>query len=318
MKTIGGYFELELSKGSHNYHDTPYAMKSGRASLYHILSEVKPSLVHVPFYTCDTLLEPFAPVGGRYQFYAINDRLEPAEEIYLKDGEYILYVNYMGLKDETVAQLSAKYKDKLIVDCTQAFFMKGNGRSWFFNSCRKFFGVPDGSYIYPPAGITMPVVEDKNERYIYDHLVKRFNGHPSDGYDLFVKNESLAGDGVLAMSRLTEHLLSEVNYDEVARIRRGNFDFLQNRFRDINTFTCATADGVPMCYPLLPDKIADRSVLYAQNIFIPAFWTDVLNRNIDGFEVEKKLSAHLLPVPIDHRYSIQDMEVLCNAIEGIL
>jgi hypothetical protein len=45
---------------------------------------VKPSLVYVPFFTCDGLLEPFAKAGTRYEFYAINEQPETEHLPHLK------------------------------------------------------------------------------------------------------------------------------------------------------------------------------------------------------------------------------------------
>jgi hypothetical protein len=103
----------------------PYKFKSGRASLLHILHAVKPSLVYIPYYTCDALLEPFITSGVPFRFYEIDLNMEPINPPSLSSGEYFLYVNYLDIKRDTVARLSEQYADKLIVDCSQAFFMKG-------------------------------------------------------------------------------------------------------------------------------------------------------------------------------------------------
>jgi hypothetical protein len=319
MKEIGGYFELEQKKGVYHYHDTPYAMKSGRSSLNYILNTIKPALVHIPYYTCDALLEPFATSGIKYQFYHINEQLEPATLIDLKPGEFFLYINYQDLKRNTVATLSNQYKDKLIVDCTQAFFMKGNGMSWYFNSCRKFFGVPDGSYLYTPLGAELPVITERNEGYIIDHLLKRLNGHTQEGYEFFLQNETLADSTVIGMSKLTEYLLSGVNYEEIIEKRRTNYAFLHERLKGINGYDATLGfDNVPLSYPLVLDATIGKEALFAANIFIPSFWADVKERQTENFETEKKITDRSWPLPVDHRYSIADMEVVCKAITGIL
>jgi len=315
MKETGGYFELELAKGTHRYHDTPYVMKSGRAALHHIFNYIKPNLVYIPYYTCNALLEPFKTTNIRYEFYTVNKHLEPENLVELKPGEYFLYINYLDLKRETVAALSEKYKDKLIVDCTQAFFMKGNNRSWFFNSCRKFFGVPDGSYIYLPEGIEIPIIENRNEEYIIDHLLKRFNGYTQEGYEFFVQNELLAGIGVFGISLLSEYLLSHIDYVTVIEKRRSNYNYLHDRLKHINLFDASLgSDNVPMSYPLLSDRNIDKDALIARQIFIPTFWKDTLSRKIDGFEFEKSLSDKLCPLPVDQRNSIASMELVYKSL----
>ncbi|MCW3122944.1 MAG: hypothetical protein JWQ38_2436 [Flavipsychrobacter sp.] len=318
MKDVGGYFELELQNGGNGYHNTPYALKSGRASLYHILAHTKPSLVYIPFYTCNALMEPFDALGIKYQFYAITELLEPVNMPDLEEGEYFVYVNYMGLKDKTMNMLSAHYKDKLIADCTQAFFTKGNGVSWFFNSCRKFFGVPDGSYLYCPQGVSLQLPGAQNEDYIIDHLMLRYNGHTRDGYPYFTANEEQVGRGIDRMSYLGECLLSRINYKEVMDTRVENYSYLHSLLRDTNLFNAAIDEGmIPMCYPYLPASVLDKASLGEQNIFIPSFWADVLQRNMEGFDIEKKFAAELCPLPVDHRYTTADMEFVYRSIAAL-
>ena len=315
MKPTGGYFELELKKGCCLYHDNLYRTKSGRASLVSILNFLRPTLVHIPFYTCNSLLEPFEELDLAYSFYEINSQLEPAVLPELLPGEYFLYVNYMDVKSALVNQLSAKYKDRFIADCTQAFFVKGNGVSWYFNSCRKFFGVPDGSYLYVPEGVQLPEIQPANEDYTTDHLVKRFNGHVREGFVSFQQNEELAGAGHSGMSRLSEYLLSNIDFNDVIRKRRENYIYLHERLKEFNTFHAElTTDQVPISYPLVLKQKIDKSPMFARDIFIPTFWKDTQEREVEGYAFEKAFTDLLWPLPIDQRYNTEDMELLYQAL----
>lgn len=316
MKPVGGYFELELTKGGYAYHQVPYTFKSGRSALHYILQVCKPTLVYVPFYTCNALLQSFEAAGVAFRLYNINEQLEPVTLPELANDEYFLYINYFGLKNAAVNELSKKYGRQLIVDCTQAFFTKGNGLSWFFNSCRKFFGVPDGAYLYPPDTVKIAVIESRNEAYTLEHLVKRFNGHTQEGYAAFKENEQLCGPEIKGMSALTEYLLSQINYTEVIARRRANFERLHYTFKNLNQLAIKTeGECVPMVYPLLTEDPIDRNVLYQNGIYIPTFWAEVNEGNNKGFETEPKLAEQLLPLPIDHRYNDADMERMAATIQ---
>lgn len=318
MNPIGGYYGLELTKGAFNWHTTPYNFKSGRASLHFILHLMKPSRVYVPFYTCDGLLESFKAAHTNYHFYEINHLLEPDELPELRENEYFLYINYFDVKRAFISTLSEKYADKLIVDCTQAFFMKGNGRSWYFNSCRKYFGVPDGSYLYMPRNIHYQPITTKNEQYIVSHLINRFNNHPREGYLAFLENEVMCGPEITGMSKLSEYLLSHINYDAVIEKRYANYDYLDTVFAEQHLFPPESCDAcVPMVYPVLLNKPPDRQFFVDHDLFIPTFWTDVTDRRLPGFEIEKLLTAHLLPLPIDHRYNLADMERMVKLIKQL-
>lgn len=309
---------MELSKGPFHYHTTPFTFKSGRSSLHLLLRLVQPSLVHVPFYTCNGLLDSFEAAGTPYRFYEINHLLEPDELPELGENEYFLYINYFDVKRQFTYDLSQQYGDKLIVDCTQAFFMRGNGRSWFFNSCRKYFGVPDGSYLYAPRHVDILPQKERHEQYLLSHLIDRFNGHVREGYAAFQENEVRCGTEITGMSRLSEHLLSHVNYEEVIRKRLANYDYLHAIFTEQHLFPPEPCEGcVPMVYPMLLNKPADRQRFGEQDIFIPTFWGDIRERRLPGFGIEKLLTDHLLPLPIDHRYNLDDMERMVKLIKQL-
>jgi len=317
MKAIGGYFGLELQKGNQTFHNAP-ALKSGRAALHLILKTLQPKNVYIPFYTCDGLLEPFAVTAVPYTFYSINNQFEPTEWPELKDGEYFLYINYFGLKNQMVEQLIEKYGDKLIIDNSQAFFFRGDGRSWSFNSCRKFFGVPDGGYVYSPKGVEIKTPAEKNESYNFQHLLHRFNGNAQKGYPFFAENEILCNADLKSMSLLSEHLLSNTDYNNCILKRKENYTFLHQHLQSRNLLQWETNDNnVPMAYPLLMEREVPFEKLWAQNLFAPIFWQDVIKRKKRGFETEHHLTTHLLPLPVDHRYNINDMKHIVNLVNNL-
>jgi hypothetical protein len=274
--------------------------------------------VYVPYYTCDALLEPFYTAGVKYKFYSVNRQLEPEHLPTLKKNELFLYINYFDLKRKCVYELSEKYGSKLIVDCTQAFFMKGDGKSWYFNSCRKFFGLPDGSYLYAPSEVNVVPCEKRNEKFTVEHLVKRFNGHAESGYNSFLLNETLCGAEISRMSKLSEYLLSRIDYNAVIKARQSNFYYLQSVFSE-KSFLDSESDteAVPMFFPALWNININRKQLGMGSVFIPRFWDDVIKRDFSEFEVERELSCRIVPLPVDHRYKLEDMVRMEKAIRNI-
>jgi hypothetical protein len=73
---------------------------------------------------------------------------------------------------------------------------------------------------------------------------------------------------------------------------------------------------VPFCYPYLPNSPVKRESLYAKGIFVPSLWSDTLNRNVSGFDFEKRISVELLPLPIDHRYTPADLQPMVNHLRS--
>lgn len=265
MNDIGGYFELELKQGEEKFHSTRYRLKSGRSSLHFIFAHVKPSRVYLPYYTCDALLEPVINYEIPYSFYSIDKNLEIQDPPVLKANELIVYVNYFDIKRNYVSQLSNIYSDKLIVDCTQSFFLKGNDKSWFFNSCRKFFGVPDGSDMYVPAGYDLLNEYEAlapNTGFLTDHLLLRFNGNTEKGYPFFQQNEVLNDSALFKMSKLSDHLLSHVQFSDTIQLRKRNFNYLHNKLKFTNLLDAGDPiEPAPVFYPYLPEQFIEKKFL---------------------------------------------------------
>lgn len=316
MKPIGGFFELEVaSKKGGSYHPEALALNSGRAALNLIFQELKPGKVYIPFYTCDTLLEPFIVNKIEFQFYSIDENLEPDQDFEMEPDAYFLYINYFGLKTSKVKQLTNRFSGRVIVDNTQAFFEKRNGTAWSFNSARKFFGVPDGAYLYSPM-LLHPVLPE-NDNIRYDHLINRLLGKQQQAYEEFVGSEKGVETTVKKMSELSKRLLSNVDYNLVREKRRQNFLTYAEALNRYNKLDCSLiGNETPFCYPLLLASEPDRQFLFNKEIYIPYLWKDVEFRE-GNFNFEKQFARRLLPLPVDHRYDKGDCQKVINAVSNL-
>lgn len=120
MEAIGGYFSLELNDGLER-RSKGIRLNDGRYALEYILKARKYSKVYLPYFICDSVLEPIERQHVEYEFYHINEQLEPATELYPKDDEAVLYVNYFGLKNRRSGTFCYAYPNT-ILDQTQAFY----------------------------------------------------------------------------------------------------------------------------------------------------------------------------------------------------
>lgn len=312
QKTIGGFFPIELGTRQHNYHTDAIALTSGRACFNLMLTLTQAQKVYLPYYICDTILIPLKKLNIAYEFYAINKHLQPETTVVLKNNEYFLYVNYFGISSNIVDSLYEQYGNRLIIDNTQAFFAKQYKDCWSFNSARKFFGVPDGGYVYAPTSYDSSI--ERNHDIHYTHLIERLLNMTS-AHETYKKNEAKIHADILGMSLLSEKLLSCLDYAHIADRRQLNFSIYKQAFSTINQLAINMEEtDVPFCYPLLCEKEVTRSSLIQAGIFIPQFWEDVIHRNLSDFKFEKQLATKLLPLPIDHRYEAKDCERIINFI----
>lgn len=316
QKSIGGFFELELASTDSSYHPDAVALTSGRACLNLLLSITQASKIYLPYYICDTVLEPLKHHSIPYEFYNIDKDLKPTKILSLKKGEYILYVNYFGLMNNIIDTLHEQYGQQLILDNTQDFFAKKYHDCWSFNSARKFFGVPDGAYLYIPSHFDkkkcLDFVKQRNTEIQHAHLIERLLNKPA--HDLFIANEAQISLDIMSMSALSEKLLAAINYEDIIKRRKNNFLIYQNAFAKINQLSVTLNNNIPFCYPLWIHQEIQRELLYQQQIFIPTLWRDTITRNIPGFTFEKQFSLQLLPLPLDHRYNHEDCQRVIDAI----
>ena len=320
MKPIGGYFSLEVNEGV-EYHHSALHLNAGRYALEYILMARKYRKVYIPYYICDSILQPFKRQGVDYEFYHINERLEPVVELHLKDNEAILYVNYFGLKKRYADSFCYAYRNT-ILDSTQAFYYeKGNIfddkdiKCDTFYSCRKFFGVPDGAFLYTDCFLDEELPQDESfERMTF--LTKRIDRSAQEGYADFHSNDrALATVGLRRMSRLTESIMSGIDYSAKAEKRLRNFLFLDKVLSDTNGFKWDMDYGtVPMVYPYYIENGAKlRQLLIENQIFCARYWPNVLEWCEQG-DWEFQLAENLVCLPIDQRYDEDDMQRIINLI----
>jgi hypothetical protein len=313
MKSIGGYFELELPQGA-EYHSNAIALNTGRNALEYILRVRGYKRVYLPYYSCEVLLEPFEKLGVEFSFYHINESLEPEQPVALKDSEAILYINYFGLKQDFVTTLAATYGKQLIVDNTQAFYAKPIEGIGTFYSCRKFFGVPDGAYLYCDARLDEELEQDHSwERMT--HLLKRIDVSAEAAYaDFREQSVKLKNNPIRTMSDLTHRIMASIDYSAVAERRRQNYQFLDEAIGNKNCMSLPlSTDTVPMVYPFFTIDQQLRQRLINNKVYVATYWPNVLQW-VNPASTEYTLATQLLPLPIDQRYGKDEMKRIIELI----
>ena len=315
MNHIGGFFELEPEDRSTHagFHDGALALHTGRACLMVILAELSPRRVFVPHYTCDATLAPFRTRGIATEYYAIDSTLLPTGIPVLRDGDYVLYTNYFGLCEEQVERLLSRCGERLLVDDTHAFFRGRRPGVWSFTSARKYFGVPDGAYLYAPQPLSAR--PSAFSAITLDHLRLRQQGRQAEAFAAFQRYECSLDCRVFGISAFSHERLSHVNYAAVAEARRRNFQLLHHALAATNRLNLDLGDCVPFCYPYLPRVRIEHQRLYDHHIYPPKLWVDVLKRNAPAWEQE--LAEALLPLPIDHRYGSDTMQTMLNVLDAL-
>lgn len=306
MEPIGGYFSLELPFYE-EFHKDAIRLNTGRNCLEYILRARGYKKVFIPYYTCDVVLEPFKKLGIPYEYYHVNIHLEIRDEIVLKTGEALLYTNYYGLKQRYTERLAKLYGKSLIVDNTQAFYAKPIEEIDTFYTCRKFFGVPDGAYLYTDKLLDMELEQDQSyERML--SLTKRIDLSPEAGYqDFHNTSKSLAGQTIKRMSKLTQRMMQGIDYEAVAQRRRANYQLLHEALcKENNLELPLEDDAVPMIYPYLVPIKGLREKLIENKIFVARYWPNVLECTTPN-DIDYLLAFQMQSLPVDQRYGEGEM-----------
>ena len=325
LDAVGGYFALEQGQRHEVAHLAgAAAFQSGRAAFLALLESCRPACVHVPWYLCDSMHEPLRQAGIASRPYAIDSGFRPDPALVLATNEWLLYVNYFGLCDSIVGELQALHpREQIVVDNAQAFFAAPTRCRASLYSPRKFFGVPDGGFLCA-AGIENPAyARDTTSWARMAHLTKRRELGAEAGYaDYVAAEESLNEQLPLRMSRLSEQLLACADHPGAASRRRRNFALLDEHLAPHNELSWTLgADQVPLCYPLLPARAGLRAELIRARIYVPQYWRELAEADSAAPARERRLAAELLPLPIDQRYSPEELmrhlvDPLLQALEG--
>ena len=313
MEAIGGYFSLELPLRE-EYHKNAIRLNTGRNCLEYILRARGYKKVYVPYYTCEAVMEPINKLGVTYEFYHIDIHFEIRDRITLKDDETLLYTNYFGLKQRYVEHLAEKTGSRLIVDNTQAFYAKPLDGIDTFYTCRKFFGVADGAYLYTEALLEKNLEQDVS----YDrmaHMLKRIDLSAEQGFADFRKvDDSLDNQPIRKMSKLTQRIMQSIDYDVAAKKRRESFLMLHNALSGINNLELQLEeDAVPMVYPFFSSIDGLREQLIENKVYVARYWPNVHEWVIKD-DIEYLFEYKMQPLPIDQRYSVVELQRIIDII----
>ena len=116
------------------------------------------------------------------------------------------------------------------------------------------------------------------------------------------------------MSNLTKSIFNSIDIERAKKIRLKNFKFLHKQLSRINNLKIKLdKKDIPMIYPYLVkngDKL--RAKLIKNKIYIAQYWSAINNNLLNNNE--KKIIKNLVAIPIDQRYSLDDMKRIIEVI----
>ncbi len=301
----GGYYE--------QYGDKAINVDSGRSALQYILENFPIKRIWLPIYNCP-LVEARIRTTSNVEIclYNLDESFRPdINHDLLKKGDALLWVNYCGVMPQDliseIVSLQTQYPVIVIIDNIPAYFSQPRMEAFNIYSCRKFIGVPDGGHVIGNnvKQIALPIYYTAHN-YLY--LLKAIETGSNSAYTEYQESEKRFNDSQIAygMPELTKRILRGVNYSEIINTRKRNFDTLQIYLGATNRLKIDVSTKTPSVYPYLTSNKELRQKLLTNKVYISRFWKHILtNDNANSFE--KDLAEYLIPLPIDQRYTPDDM-----------
>ncbi|MBQ7131683.1 MAG: hypothetical protein IJO29_03840 [Oscillospiraceae bacterium] len=314
MREIGGYIELDRYTLP-MLHEGAIALNCARNALAYLIKARKIKRILIPKFLCDSVREVCKRENVEYQYYSIGADFMP-KDIELDDGQWLYAVNFYGQLDNEILKGLADKHGRIIIDNVQAYYQMPIAGIDTIYTCRKFFGVADGAFLYTDAMLEEELPQDESfERMRF--LLGRFERTASEFYAEYAANNALfANEPIKIMSKLTKNLLHAIDYDTIKKCRKENFEFLHNALGGINRLRLNVPEGAFM-YPLYIENGAQiRKQLQEKKIYIPTLWPDVFEC-CDKSELEYDMAKNILPLPCDQRYATEEMKYLASEVTNV-
>lgn len=312
MREIGGYIELDNYTGK-LLHENAVALNCGRNALAYVIESRSIKKICLPYFLCSSVKHVCEKYQLQIRYYHIREDFSP-ETLNLDDGEWIYIVNYYGqIGEESIKQYKETYKN-IIIDNAQSYFSSQIDNIDTLYTCRKYFGVSDGAFLYTNQELKREIPMDESYDRVH-YILGRYERTGSEFYgESVANNHAFTKEPIKRMSKLTKNLLRAIDYEDVKEKRNMNFSVLNILLGKKNLLGIKNTDATFM-YPFMCENASEiRKQLQKKKIYIPILWPNVLEE-VPKEWLEWKYAQNILPLPIDQRYSTEDMEYLVEMLE---
>lgn len=314
-KSYGGYLPLELRQGDDYFSSLPsMRFNCANAAIDYVLEITDIKTVYVPYYMCPNICENFNSKDIQVIYYHVGEDLLPADEF--PDQDACVYVtDYFGVMSDKIDKLIAGLTNKYIIaDFCHAFYHKPvlKENIYCIYSARKFFGVPDGSYLVN-SNIASDY-EDDSTNFSSDYssyLITSLEHGTDYSYSGKKEADSIIKQNKDKMSILARRILNSIDYEAVRNTRQHNACIYYKALGEINRIHIEPGCS-PYMYPFNAGTDI-RASLVQEKVFTPTLWGQLLS---DGFKgsVERKLTEETVFLPVDQRYGSDDIENIIRIV----
>lgn len=304
------------------------------------IPEIK-KIALVPPFTCDTVLVPFLERKYKIVTYPIKETLDIdiekfEETLTISRAQVVLIHRYFGFNTlKGFDDIIEKYSQKGVVfieDITQCLYSDFPvlASNYIIGSLRKWGPLPDGGYAVCREGSFYNKPCDYDEKlekvkldaaylkYLYLHENK---GNKQEFLDKFQAAEKILDNeiGFYKISPSAVKVQNGLELDKLKRKRRENYSYLYKRIKDLKFCHIITPklkeDVVPLYFAIFVNERKElQEKLRDSCIYAPIVWPKPDNMPYICEEAEG-LYDHILCLPIDQRYDLDDMGRMVSCLK---
>lgn len=325
-------------------------LRCGREALLFVAYNVKSKLlmqgcsypvILFPAYCCWSMSAPFEKAGWKVIYYRLNQDLT-IDIDYLKgllsnqDVKSVLTMNFYGSADTGEAVRTIKEFDsqiRIIEDfshCSFSFASIFNmDVDYYVSSLRKSIGIPDGAIVISKEQTDKTIIEPEvsefaSKRFKHQTLKASYN-YSKNQVDKShflqslkeCENELDEFDAVHDMSSVSHQMLNMMNGGMIATARRENMKHLWVKLNgrvEMVPELERSFSGAPFSLPILVkgrDRIQNE--LAKKGLYTQLLWP-ISDEAQSICPVSKRMSEEMLSIPIDQRFSWNDIEDMANLL----
>jgi hypothetical protein len=341
MKRIGGEFELGLARahgrrGGLPTFGLPYeiwlnAARNGLRLALDAIAGQSSRRVWLPSFLCPEVLSPFLERGYALQYYPVDADLGVTHFPSAGNGDTVLFIHYFGFPNHGVLGWLETLKDKdvwVIEDAVQSPVpISPHPRANFaLASPRKCFPLSDGALLGSRHAVRAPAEYTPHSLVIKKSLgrfLRAFDWMPDALFlGLLQRAEKDLTDlPPMRISPAAFRHLQSIDVQDAGGKRRTNFSALSAMMPDVPLlrplFPHLPADVIPLGLPVTVaggKRNQLRADLMRANIFCAVHWPLADVPLLPETEAAHRLSADILTLPIDQRYTLADMHYIGDVL----
>ena len=316
--------------------------RSGRDAFNSIIDFLKPNIIWLPNYICDSLWE-ISRRKTKINWYEVRNDLEINTEQIIKGSspnDVVFIIATFGSKSiKNLEFISKSIKSKIIVDLTHLVLdhnlinkVKEYSHYQIF-SLRKAFPVLDGGLLSSSLPLNIQTIQGAE----YDsYLAYRSIGLLSRGAairrgidenenikylkkaeEILNKEENLG----INISPFSRNILKLIDYKKCSEKSRSNRFLIYKLIYNCKCFKLLSQDDsisiyIPMLFESQIKRDIFRKKLRDKSIYFPVHWPLPLDSEITKKKKEH-LSNRMLSIPCDYRYSKSDIKNICKVLKRI-